>query len=211
MTSRLPEPRPVTVEGAALLEYARGIAYDLENIDPSGEVVSAFTAVDHNLCAWSCEPILATASGVITAGTLYVMKAKAASVAPIASILATFAAAASGATLAKVAVFDSAGIRLGVSADQSTAFNAGGTVTAALTAATRALVLGEDLYLAILSVGGTGPTMRTATAAPALNIGLAAADGYRVGILASQTDMPSSLTLSGLTANTTMQLLVAAP
>jgi hypothetical protein len=214
MTSKAGDPTTSTPETGGLLRKIQELGATLTALATTvsgislGNEYSLVTAADHNLIAWSMDPILGTTTAAAATGTLYVSKAKAAKVDPIVSVAVPTSAAGTSQTLSKVAVYDSAGVRLGVSADQSSLFTTSGTKFVPLTAATRAIVRGEVLYLAVIFVGGTPPTLYTNVSAPALALGLAAADGYRGSVLTSQTDMPTSLTLGSLTTGS-VRLLAA--
>lgn len=214
MLSKATAPVPQTPGDAALLRYIQTLEGRIADNAAAIEAVTAApdtslpTAADNLFTAWSYDSFFASSTAAATSGTLYVEKTQAAATNAITSIRTAASAYGSGITLLKVAVFDAAGVQLGVSADASATFSgSAGTVT--LASPTRALVVGETLYLAFLSVGGTAPTLRTATSATPLNYGLAAADGYRSSTLASQTDMPASLTLSGLSSNTSRRWFAA--
>jgi hypothetical protein len=205
MTSKLPDPIPVTQEGSQLLERLKAVRAELATLSDEvdalelGADYSLYTAADSNFCSWAYDPMFATATGTISTGRLYIAKCKAAKTDPIVSLDTAASAVGSGHTLIKGAVFDAAGAQLGVSADMSASFT---TAPIALASPTRDLVLGEVLYLAILAVSSSPPTLRIPVAGIPLNNGLTAAQGYRAGYLDSQTDMPSSITLSSFTSHT---------
>lgn len=216
MLSKFARPRNVhTGEGRALRGYIDTISGEVDSLaaEVSGIELtpdySIFTAQDHGLVAWSMDPADATGTQAATSGNLMVMKTKAATVGPISAIRIPRSDSGVTCTLAKAAVFDASGASLGVSGNAASDFASGGDKDLTLTSPTRATVVGEVLYLAFLVVGTGTPTMRTATAAPSLNQGLTASAGYRSAALSGQSDMPSSLTLSGLSASTTRRLLLA--
>lgn len=205
MTSKIPDPIPTTVEGAQLLERIKAVRAELADLSTQvdgielGADYSLYTAADSNFCAWAYDPFFATATGTIATGRLYIAKCKAAKTNPIVSLDTAASAVGSGHTLIKGAVFDSAGAQLGVSADVSGTFS---TSPITLASPTRTLVLGEVLYLAILAVSSSPPTLRIPVAGIPVNNGLTASDGYRSAYLDGQTDIPSSITLSSFTAHT---------
>jgi hypothetical protein len=93
---------------------------------------------------------------VLTSGTLYLVKITAQTAGPVTNIVLNLGTV--GATLTSgqnlVALFDSAGNRLAVSADQTTAWGSGTGIKSAAISST-ALTAGADYWVAILSVGTT--------------------------------------------------------
>lgn len=171
-------------------------------VDIAGRYL-ADTPNGHGLLEWNYPPD-DTGSGsgqIMTAGTVYLMKLSCRSGLPFSNVVMQLAASGSGVTAGYIAVFDSAGTRLAVSADLSATFNAtAGTKVMPLGSAVTPIA-GRDLYIAVLSVGGTPPTwIRSgATGVGAPNVGLLNT-AYRYAVNGTgQTTMPTSLTLTSNT------------
>lgn len=216
--SKASAPPPSTPEGAAIIEYARALEGRLAEAEdaiagialpPSSSVT---TAADHGFCAWSFDPVDATATAAPSTGLLFQERTKAALTTPAVGLLVPNGGRGSGITLAKAAVFDAAGAQLAVSANDSANWGgAGGDATITFASPTRALVVGEKLFLSAIWVGTTGPSLRSKTAATSasmMKLGLSTSDGYRCATLSGQTDMPSSLTFASMTEATTRRLFV---
>ncbi len=163
----------------------------------------AASAADFEGAALSNAPAL-------TAGVVYVFKIPVPSPITITNVLAYVNTGGSTLTTAQnfSAVFNSAGTRLGLSADQTTPWATSGVKTMALTVdGGQSLTVGgagQWVYAALLSNGTTPPVFAgpvSTIAAAAYNMGLVAADGFRCGsILTGQTTMPSSITIASVTA-----------
>lgn len=103
-------------------------------------------------------------------------------------------AAGTGVTLAKVAVFDTAGNQLGVSADQSANWSA--ATTRNVPVGTFALVKGTEYLLEILVVGTTGPQFARSGNNGAGNAGLSGAGLLWASDGTGLSDMPTTITPS---------------
>lgn len=158
---------------------------------------------DHNLVAWTMDPSEAANSQVLTSGTLYTMGLWVRSATSFSNII--FGASGAGVTLTAgqnlIGLYDSAGNRVAVSADQSGNWTSTGIKTTAMTGAPIALSAGL-YYVAILSNGTTPVAVfRESNQASAniINVGLAAAS-YRSGETGGQTSLPTTLALGSRTA-----------
>jgi hypothetical protein len=163
----------------------------------------SFIASDHGFVAWTFDPMLGASTLTLTAGTLYVARMKVAEASPITNVLVPLTTGGTGTTSSYVAVYNSSGTEIGVSADQGTSWASAGTKAVALTTPTASQAVGADLLVAILAVGGS-PVIRAAANAATVNQGTSAPLA-RFATLASQTTPPASL--SGLTNVTQPWLL----
>lgn len=166
---------------------------------------------DHGYLGWTIDPLLASTTFVAASGTLYLARVRVQTTGPITAVHLPITTAAAGLTVSKVAVFSTAGTRLGVSADQGTAWHTGNAVkTVSLTSPTAIQDAGTVLLAGMVVVGTTGPTIRASVTAAGLNLNLTASSPGRAATLASQTDMPTSVTPSGTTLATQVPLLALA-
>jgi polygalacturonase len=98
-------------------------------------------------------------------------------------------------TLSKVGLYTTAGVRLAISADQTTAWESNGRKTVAFTAP-YTVPANAALYLAIIGKGGTLPTVLRGGAAAAAGTAIGA--GVRpIGTQTSQTDLVDPATIAG--------------
>lgn len=174
----------------------------------SGVVASTPQAEDQGpLLAWTFDPAN-VANGVQTsAGVLYTVKVTLRSAATISKlwVIVTTAGATLTADQNYLALYDSAGTRVGVTASQHTAF-ASAQVLGASLAASYAAAAG-DYYVGILTNGTTQPTFLAGTvlnkgSSSVGNAGMAAADGYRYAFSgSSQTSAPATITVGSLDPN----------
>jgi Right handed beta helix region len=169
---------------------------------PATVAYASDSPVKHGLLEWNFDPTgISTASQVLTSGTLHLIKITAQASATINNIIT--AVNTVGATLTAgqnfAALFDSAGNRIGITADQSTAWTTTGLKTMALTAGV-AVTAGQDYYIVLLSVGTTPPSFpRSASSTVAANAGLATTALRFAANATGQTSMPSTITLSSNT------------
>lgn len=169
----------------------------------SGQLAGNLTPADRAMLGQSYDPMFGTASNVMGNQTLYTALVKLPYGGPITNVILPIVTAGAGVTLSKVAVWDLTGKRLGVSADQGTAWQTATVKTIALTAPTISLPPGTLVRVSALAVfSTTGPTLRYSAAASIMNLGLAQP---AFSTLASQADIPA--TLSGDTAATSGMLV----
>lgn len=159
---------------------------------------SEFTQADHGLLAWTQDPATCPAgSGAGTSGVVYLSKIKITSRATVVSNI-LYNISTQGATLTSgqnfVALYNSSGTRLAVSADQTTNFGSTGIKTAAITPQTLAV---GTYYVAFLSNGTTNPSFMAGSNgfASGLNAGLALSASRALSFGTAQTAMPSSIAL----------------
>src|SRR5690349_3000837 len=126
-------------------------------LGPVVDDLDVVAARDSGLLGWSLDPATAIGSLQTSAGVLHLIEVRlrAGTVDTLYVRIGT-----AGATLTAsqnfLALLDSTGARIGLTADQSTAWTTTGTKSAALT--TPAAVTGGVYYVAILSNGTTQPT-----------------------------------------------------
>jgi hypothetical protein len=174
----------------------------------SDVVASTPQATDQGaLLAWTFDPAN-VANGVQTsAGVLYTAKVTLRSAATISKlwVIVTTAGATLTADQNFLALYNSAGTRVGVTASQHTAFASAQILGADLT--TPYAASAGAYYVGILSNGSTQPTFLSGTvlnksSSSVGNAGMAAADGYRYGFTgSSQTATPSSITVGSIDPN----------
>jgi hypothetical protein len=183
----------VTVDGSPVTTL------DIASTAITAADVGADLAADHGFLAWSYDPgvssgTTATAAGVLTLARVRVPKAT-----TVSAIWLSVSTA--GATLANsfVGLYDAAGTRLGVSADQSTALQTTGLKNIALTAPV-AVTAGYH-YVAILTNGTTQPSLlRGATSGfGVVNAGLSAPNLRFATSGTGLTALPSTITMSATT------------
>lgn len=169
---------------------------------------STFRADDHNLLAWTHDPVNCNTTSILTSGTVALMKIKVVNRSTVVTnVLAGITTA--GATLTAgqnfAGIYDSSGNRLAVTADQATAWQSAGAKTMALSAPVTLAV--GNYYVALVSNGTTPPTfMATGTSAQSgLNIGLTTATSRSLTGPAAQTTLPTTITLGSQTQNGVMR------
>lgn len=133
----------------------------------------------------------------LASGTLYVMKVTAEADAALGgrTVRLWQNTASSGLTLAKAAVFDASGVKLGSdSADQSASLNGSGTSTRNIAVGSFPIIKGNVYYIAFLVVGGAGPILVRTSNSGAANAGLSGADLLWSTNGTGLTDMPATIT-----------------
>ncbi|MDX5569242.1 hypothetical protein PYK79_46420 [Streptomyces sp. ID05-04B] len=163
-----------------------------------------WTPTDHGLTAWSFDPATCGASGTaLSAGFIYLIELVLRQAATINRVHAVIGTAGSGLTSGQclAALYDSSGNRVGITADQSTAWTSVGGKSMNLTAPYSAAA--GRYYVAMLFNGTTSPNFSSgSTHGNTFTPGNAnlAAGSYRFCRSASgQTSLPSTVTLSGYT------------
>ncbi len=173
------------------------------------------TPARHSLLEWNYDPIAASATtsaaSTLTAGAVTLVKFTAQTTGTINNIIAQVLAA--GATLTSsqnyAAIFSMAGTRLGITADQTTAWGSTGLKTMALTSGV-AVTAGTDYWVAFLSNGTTPPkfTQAAGTVVTA-NAGLTTST-YRFATNGTgQTSMPGSIAPASNTGTNAVTMWVA--
>jgi hypothetical protein len=174
-----------------------------DHVHPTGIIMPE----DYGFTAWTMDPMLGTATGAYTAGTIIFARVKMPKTSAISTVVLPLTTAGTGITNGWVGVYSLAGNQLAVSADQGTAWGTAGTKTIALSAATASQPAGTTVLVAVLALGTTGPSGRFAAAAATQNQNITAAQGYRAGSWAGQTTLPATLTLGSTTAGNSLPLI----
>jgi hypothetical protein len=165
---------------------------------------SEWTPADQGLAAWSMDPASCTGSGTtLSAGFIYLVQLLLRAPATLTKVHAVLGAAGSGLTSGQclAGYYDTAGNRVGTTADMSTTWNSAGNKAMALTASYAAPA--GKLYAAFLFNGTTSPTFACgstlgATFTPG-NANLSAGAYRFCRSAAGQTALPATVTLSGFT------------
>lgn len=154
-----------------------------------------FTPADHGLLAWSFPVTEAGNNSTLTAGVVTLVRVKLDTAQTISNVHCYIVTAGSGLTSGQCfgALFDTSGTRLGLSADQATAWASGGDRPMALT--TPYAATAGHYYVALLANGTTPPALARSTSAgtPAGNYGLGVAASRFATIGTGQTAMPSTV------------------
>lgn len=146
---------------------------------------------------------LSNGSVAIASGTVHMVEVVITEPTTLNSAVAVVFTAGSGLTSAQnfAALYNAAGTRIAVTADQTTAWGTAGVKTMAFTAPVA--VAAGRYYVALLSNGTTPPAFLrglSAGAIPqALNIGRTAADGRWTTGPTAQTTLPASVTMASRT------------
>ncbi|MGW2169145.1 hypothetical protein ACWC1C_01280 [Streptomyces sp. NPDC001705] len=159
-----------------------------------------FWATDHGFLAWNYDVNSAALTSALTSGTLYMARLNIRSAITAATLHYTVTTAGSGLTAGQnfVGLYDSAGSRVAVSADQTSAWGSSGFMSTAFTASVPLSV--GSYYAAWVCVGTTPITIArsAAVSSGALNAGLTPATfRYSTGGtgLTGLTALPTSITM----------------
>jgi len=163
-----------------------------------------WSPADQGLTAWSFDPASCTAAGTtLSAGFIYLVQLLLRQPATISKVHAVLGSAGSGLTSGQclAGYYDTAGNRVGLTADQSTVWNSAGNKAMTLIAPYDAPA--GKLYAAYLFNGTTSPSFACgsthgATFTPG-NANLGSGSYRFCRSAAGQTSLPSSVTLSGFT------------
>lgn len=165
---------------------------------------SEWTPADQGLAAWSMDPASCTAAGTtLSAGFIYLVQLLLRAPATLTKVHAVLGAAGSGLTSGQclAGYYDTAGNRVGVTADMSTTWNSAGNKAMSLTASYTAPA--GKLYAAYLFNGTTSPTFACGSTLGANftpgNANLTAGAYRFCRSAAGQTSLPTTITLSGYT------------
>ena len=163
-----------------------------------------WTPADHGLTAWTFDPAASSTTGTpLSTGFIYMVGIVLRQATSISKVHAVLGAAGSGLTAGQclAGLYDAAGNRVAITADQSTAWASAGHKAMNLTASYSAAA--GRYYVALLFVGTTSPTFACgSTLGAAFTPGNAnlSAGSYRFCRSASgQSALPGSVTLSGFT------------
>jgi hypothetical protein len=169
--------------------YTTGFINNLAALIPDDR---QWQPTDMGLLAWTHDPLAAAGTIASTSGSVYFMKIPIRRMTTVTNIVLTVTTAGSGLTAGQnlVGLYDSAGNRLAVSADQSTAFTTTGTKTIPLT--TPLLVQPGYYYIAVMSNGTTPAALMytVVQSAAALNLN----SSLRFLNITGQTSLPATFT-----------------
>jgi len=199
---------PATPSGGAVVYSQYGVAVFM---DTSGNVTSLKnpdpTAADSGLIAWSFDPAAAASTFLTTAGVVYLSKVIVTQQQTLTNGLVEVSTAGGTLTASEnyLALFNSTGTQIAISADQSTAFASAGLITAAWASPVVSAAPGA-YYVGVLCNGGTAITLASGSAlkpggVSIGNAGLATATGRFLSSGTSQTAMPQSVTLGSASGN----------
>lgn len=158
---------------------------------------------DQNLIAWSMDPFNNSVAQVLTSGLLEMVRVHIPEDTTVTNIILGITTAGSGLTAGQnfAGLYDSAGTRLGVSADQTAAWGTSGVKTTALTAP---VAVSAGFYdVAFVSNGTTPPQMPRGSSlgigADLVNVGLTAATARLTTAGAAVTALPASVVMASRT------------
>lgn len=158
---------------------------------------------DQGFLAWSIDPSQATTDQAVTAGSVHMMAVPIRQTASISAINVVIITAGVGLTAGQcfAGVYNSAGTRLGVTADQSGSWNTTGSKMMNLTAPIASAPAGI-YYVAILANFATtapGFARENAGAVSGINTNLTAATFRSAVGATAQTTLPASITMGSRT------------
>lgn len=161
---------------------------------------------DYGWEGWTIPPAVATSSSNLVNGVIHLAKIKFPKTETINTIPLQIATAGAGLSNCYVALFNAAGTRLGVSADQSAAWQSGGSKQVALTAG--AAVTKGYGYVALLQGGSTtAAAVSRGSTSGAVNNGLSAPNLMVTSFGTGQTSIPSSIDFTGQLTTNLIQFL----
>lgn len=161
------------------------------------------TPAANSLALWNFDPVAASANTTVSAGKVWLMAVQVLTARTITNLIVNVNSNAVGGTSGQnwAALYDSTGARVGLTADQTTAWGSNGDKIMALSAPYAAPI--GTYYVALLANAATS-TMKVIAASPsnlAVNVGIAAAPFRFNSGLSGQTTMPASVTLSSFSSD----------
>lgn len=174
---------------------------DLQTQISQRPVQAAWTASDQGLLAWTYDVSAGLNSTILTAGVLNLARIVLRQGATVSNLLMDVATAGSGLTAAQNfgALYDAAGNRVGITADQSASWTSTGLKTMALTVP---YVAAAGQYLiAMLSNGTTPPTLQRGAGLASVNAGTAGATLRYATQGAGLTTPPASFSPASMASN----------
>lgn len=153
------------------------------------------------------DPATAASGTAFTSGTVYMTRVDIVNAVTLSGLIFTISTAGAGLTAGQnlAGLYDAAGTRVAVSADQSAAWTTQGMVTPAFTAPYAAAP--GAYFLALLSVGATPISLLRAASSGAasgvLSYGLGAGGARFATGPTAQTSLPASVTMASRTATGT--------
>ena len=167
----------------------------------SGDAATNGSAGLNDVLAWNFDPINANSSLLAVSGTIYLQRIDIQISTLVTGIDVSIGVQGATVTTGYVGIYNAAGTRLGVSANQTTAWQTVGDKVIPLTAAVT-LAPGTH-FVAFLTQASTIPRPRGGSPNQ-INIGLSAARLRASTILTGQSSLPSSLTLANAAPNATL-------
>lgn len=173
--------------------------------DYLNDALGQFRPSSHGWLAWNLPHVNCDSATILTSGVINLLRVDMQPGAVINNI--TIDITTGGATLTAgqnlAGIYGPDGTRLGQTADQSGVWTSSGMKTMALTSPVT-VPAGGFVYVAILSVGTTPPTLSRGFSSSSImlsvNANLAAAAFYFANGPAGQTSLPASITLSANTS-----------
>ena len=170
---------------------------------------------DQGLLAWAGDPAAAVGGVTISSGAVYTVRVTLPAGGTVSKVWMVISTAGGTLTAGQnfLGLYNAAGTRVGVTADQTTAFGSAQILGAALTAPY--VAAGGHLFVAVLCNGGSPITLASMSGIAAGgvaigNAGLAGADGYRFGFAATgQTALPASFDPTAIIPNITANFWAA--
>lgn len=160
-------------------------------------------SVDHGAVAWTFDPASNSGSSTFTTGTPFMSKIWVREPTTLSSIMISVTTAGSALTVGQnfAGIYDAAGTRIAVSADQTAAWGGTGLISMAMVAP--AVVTPGAYFLTLLANGTTSPNLARGAVAGSgpstINFGLTAATGRYATGPAGQTSLPASITMASRT------------
>lgn len=170
---------------------------------PSG-TPDVWVPSDYGLLGWSYPPEVVQNNAVVSNGVVTLIKIKLSTAQTITNVIAHVTTAGSALTSNQnfAALYNSSGNRLGVTADQSSAWASAGTKIMTLT--TPVSVSAGTYYVALLANASTPPAFGCTTGGSSTmiaNLGGTGASARFGSVLSAQTSMPSSFTPSAVSGS----------
>lgn len=160
---------------------------------------------DQGFLAWSTDPIANFGNTAPALGVVTMVAVPLRQTATVSRIILSIPSGVAGVTLTAgqnfAGIYNSAGTRVGVTADQASNWQSTGVKDMPLTVA--ANLTAGMYYVAVVTNGATGPAFarQTSDSQGSLNANLTAAT-FRVStILTGQTSLPASITMASRAAN----------
>jgi hypothetical protein len=153
---------------------------------------------DYGVLGWTYDPYLASNTTTLVAGQAIALQIQVPSALSVTNIVLFLNNAGVTLTNAYAGLYSSAGVQLGVSADQSTAWSSSGQKTIALVGGPYSVSAGSCFVGLLIGTAGTMPSMPTvaATNSTLINLGLTVA--RCAAIAGGLSALPASFTPSSL-------------
>lgn len=171
---------------------------------------SAIGPAEYGAMAWTVDPLLAINVGTFTAGNLYYAMIKTAVTKAITGCTVVVTTGGSGLTYGAVALYTQSGQQIAITPDQHTAWQSIAVQSANFTTPTPVIPAGTVLWVAIGTLGTTGPAFQLFSAMGSRNALLNATSGLRNGVNVGgvTNPLPSKLVQSTGTTTTNLPLVI---